>query len=296
VSIRESANGFSPKSLAEALEILQKEPAIPVAGGTDLMVRHRRHGPLPIQLDAAPVFIGHLAELQGIIVTDSDLHIGAATTLSAIGAHPQVPPGLAAALGEFASPAIRNAGTMGGNICNASPAGDTLPYLYATDAQVVLTSRSGDRTVPIAEFVTGPGQTALGAGELMTTIIIPRRPASFVFYRKVAPRRSNALSKLSVYAEAGLQSADGQSAVTGFRLAVGAVAPTVVRLPDTEKLIEGATATEILNLSGELIAAYQARIKPIDDQRSTAIYRRNTALTLIRHLLEYELPTFLEQS
>ena len=130
----------------------------------------------------------------------------------------------------------------------------------------------------------------------MTKVTIGRRATPFVFYRKVAPRRSNALSKLSVYAEAGTQRVGGQLRVTGFRLAVGAVAPVVVRVPDAEELLEGAAAPEILTRADEILAAYHARIQPIDDQRSTATYRLNTALALIRHLLEQELPTFLEQS
>ena len=294
------SNGFTPASLADALQILATERAIPVAGGTDLMVRHRRGGPLPIQLDAPPLFIGRLPELRTVTETASDLTIGAAVTLNDIATHPLAPPGLTAAIAEFASPAVRNAGTIGGNICNASPAGDTLPCLYAAGATVVLATASAERALPIVEFITGPGQTLLGEDELMTKVIIPRQPAPFFFYRKVAPRRSNALSKLSVYAEAGM---DGNSAsrgappyVTRFRLAVGAVARTVIRIPDAEALIEGATAAELRDRADELLDAYRTRIQPIDDQRSTATYRRNTALTLIRHILDHELPTFLEQS
>ena len=289
------SNGFTPASLSDALQILATERAIPVAGGTDLMVRHRRGGPLPIQLDAPPLFIGRLPELRTVTETASDLTIGAAVTLNDIAAHPLAPPGLTAAIAEFASPAVRNAGTIGGNICNASPAGDTLPYLYAAGATVVLATASTERSLPILEFITGPGQTLLGEDELMTKVIIPRQPAPFFFYRKVAPRRSNALSKLSVYAEAGMDRNSG-SRVTRFRLAVGAVAPTVIRIPHVETLLEGATAAELRDRADELLEAYRARIQPIDDQRSTAIYRRNTALTLIRQLLDHELPTFLEQS
>lgn len=291
-----SSNGFTPTSLADALRIRETERAIPIAGGTDLMVRHRRGGPLPIHLDAPPLFIRNLPELHTITETTSDLTVGAAATLNDIAAHPSAPPGLTAAIREFASPAVRNAGTIGGNICNASPAGDTLPYLYAAGATVVLASTSDERTLPISDFIIGPGRTLLGDDELMTKIIIPRRSTPFLFYRKVAPRRSNALSKLSVYAEAGVAKNGHAPSVTGFRLAVGAIAPTVVRIPDAETLLEGATAAEIRDRADELLEAYGARMQPIDDQRSTAVYRRNTALALIRHLLDHELPTSLERS
>ena len=296
-----SSNEFTPASLAEALRIRGEERAIPIAGGTDLMVRHRRGGPLPIHLGAPPLFIGGLPEIRTITETTLDLTIGAAVPLSEIISYSSTPPGLTMALVEFASPAVRNAGTLGGNICNASPAGDTLPYLYASGATVVLETASAERAMPISEFITGPGHTLLGEDELMTRIIIPRRPARFVFYRKVAPRRSNALSKLSVYAEASIAKNDGTTdgdapCLTGFRLAVGAVAPTVIHLPDTDALLNGATAATIRDRADELLDAYRARTQPIDDQRSTAIYRRNTALALIGHLLGQELPTFLEQS
>ncbi len=291
-----SSNEFTPVSLPDALQHLAAVRAIPVAGGTDLMVRHRRCGPLPIRLDAPPLFIGRLPELRSITETTSELNIGAAVTLNEIAAHPAAPPGLTAAIREFASPAVRNAGTIGGNICNASPAGDTLPYLYAAGATVVLASSSTERALPISEFITGPGRTLLGGEELMIRIIIPRRPASFVFYRKVAPRRSNALSKLSVYAEADVDGSSGLPRVAGFRLAVGAVAPTVVRIREAEALVDGTTAAEVRDRADALLEAYRAHVRPIDDQRSTATYRRNTAHTLIRYLLEQELPTFLEQS
>jgi CO/xanthine dehydrogenase FAD-binding subunit len=288
------SNAFTPTSLADALQILATERVVPIAGGTDLMVRHRRRGPLPIRLNAPPLFIGRLRELCTITETHSDLIVGAAVSLNDIAAHRLAPAGLTAAIAEFASPAIRNAGTIGGNICNASPAGDTLPYLYAVGATVVLASRSAERDLPVSEFITGPGRTLLDDDELMTRVVIPRSPVPFFYYRKVAPRRSNALSKLSVYAECEVV-ADGDSRrVSGFHLAVGAVAPTVIRIPDAEGLVEGATATELRDRAEELLAAYRARIEPIDDQRSTATYRRNTALTLIRHLLEQELPTHLE--
>ena len=284
-----------PATLAAALAIRAEEATVPVAGGTDLMVRHRRGGPLPIRLEAPPLFIGHLAELQVMRATPQALHIAAAATLSAIAAHPDVPGGLLAAIREFAAPAIRNAGTIGGNICNASPAGDTLPFLYATGSTVALTSSTGEREMPTEQFILGPGHTALDPGELLTGITIPRRRTPFVFYRKVAPRRSNALSKLSVYAESGIVMTQGRPSVDGFRLAVGAVAPTVVCCPEAEAILQGATAGDIRDRAVEAVKLYEERIKPIDDQRSTATYRRNTALTLIHHILEQELAEWLEQ-
>ena len=183
---------------------------------------------------------------------------------------------------------------MGGNICNASPAGDLLPGLAACDATVVLERVGGRRELPVAGFITGPGTTVLDDGELLTAVRIPQNAGpggGFWFYRKVAPRRSNALSKLSLYAEAG-RSQDG--ALSGVRIAVGAVAPRVIRLPAAEAILNGCHAAELARVAGDALALYDAEIAPIDDQRSTAVYRRRTALALIRHLLLERIPRYLE--
>ena len=290
-----SSEAFFPASLGEALATLAESQAVPIAGGTDLMVRHRRHSPVPITVGAPPMFIGNLAELREISASESELCIGAAVTLSEIASFQQTPTGLRQSIAEFAAPAIRNAGTIGGNICNASPAADTLPFLYSAGASVVLASREGERELSITEFIAGPGATSLKPDELLVLVRVPRREEHFVYYRKVAPRRSNALSKLSLYASACSVAGKPRRA-GGFRLALGAVAPTVVRVPEIESMIEGKTADELRNRGPEITEMYREFISPIDDQRSTETYRRNTSLALIRHILGEELPSFLEQS
>lgn len=284
---------YYPASLDEALDILSSGAVIPIAGGTDLMVRHRRHGPLAIKLNGDPMFVGALPELRGFSTEGNRLRIGAAVTLTEIGEHELVSAGLKTALREFASPAIRNAGTLAGNICNASPAADTLPYLYACDAVVELSSRSGSRQVPVADFITGPGATAKKPDELVTAVTVPVAADGYFFYRKVAPRKSNALSKLSIYAEAH-KTAGGT--LTGFRCSVGAVAPTVVRLPETETRVEGVAATGLPALAGEIAERFAASISPISDQRSTAVYRRNTAVKLVHYVIADDLPQYLESA
>lgn len=282
---------ITPATLDEALEIRAERQVTPVAGGTDIMVRHRRHAPLPVQLDAPPLFIAGIPGLRDIDADGEMLSVGAAVTLSDLASHPDCPRGLKLAIGEFASPAIRNAGTIGGNVCNASPAADSLPFLYAVDACLILSRSTGERELPVREFITGPGSTMLESDELLTRITFPRESPGFVFYRKVAPRRSNALSKLSVYAQADLTD---NSTITRFRLALGAVAPTVVRLPSAEDLVDGVDAAALRKRAGDVVETLAKSVHPIDDQRSTATYRRNTALKLVRHLLEAEIPRFLE--
>lgn len=290
------SEAYLPASLEEALGILASNPAIPVAGGTDLMVRHRRHAALPVRLRKPPMFIATLPELRRIRLAANGLEVGAAVTLSELAGHEATPAGLIAALSEFASPAIRNSATIGGNICNASPAADTLPFLYAANATVRLARKDSVRELPIASVIIGPGQTALGADELLVSVVIPTHADHggreiFCYYRKVAPRRSNALSKLSVYAESSVT----DDRATDFRLTVGAVAPTVVRSSDAERMVEGTTASDLAGHAEEILNFYDRMIAPIDDQRSKAAYRRNTALRLIRDIVGEKLPAYLEK-
>jgi len=279
---------FHPVSLAETLEILSNETVTPVAGGTDLMVRHRRHGALPLRLETAPVFVARLDEIRSIELLGGTLRVGAAVTLAELLAHVHVAEGLKMALREFASPAIRNSGTIAGNICNASPAADTLPYLYACDAEVEIASVRGRRNLPIRDFVTGPGSTAREPDELVTAILMPAAETGYAYYRKVAPRKSNALSKLSVYVEASI----GDGVLDRFHAAMGAVAPTVIRDPDAEEALIGNTLEDLPRFADDFVRRISDLVHPISDQRSTAVYRRNTALRIIRHVLEQDLPSW----
>ena len=284
---------YVPQTLDEALEIRGRERVEPVAGGTDLMVRHRPAAPVPVRFESPPLFLGHLRELRGVYAADDAWTIGAATTLAELDAHPGCDPAVRELLRWFASPAIRNAATVGGNICNASPAADLVPWLLAREATARLRSPNAERSVRVADFVTGPRSTALRPDELLVELRVPVRPAGGLwFYRKVAPRRSNALSKLSVYAEAE-RAADGS--VGRFVLALGAVAPIVVRSPDAEAMLAGCGPDEIRARLPEIVERYRALLRPIDDQRSTSAYRSRTSLRLVRHVIESHLVSYLEQ-
>lgn len=264
--------GHRPPTLAGALHIRGEREVLPVAGATDLMV-----GDPAVHEEV--LFLDHLRELREITGTDHGMEIGAAATLSQLSAAPAAPDALKAVISEFASPAIRNRATIAGNICNASPAADLLPFLYLSDAHVVLARNAEDREIPVSQFVTGPGTTLLQPHELVTRVIIPSSSWDFTFYRKVASRRSNSLSKLSLQICAKCTS----GRVERIAVAFGGVAPTVVRVPEIEQFFVHAGREELAAIAAEAAASYGPLIVPIDDQRSTARYRKHTALALFRH-------------
>jgi CO/xanthine dehydrogenase FAD-binding subunit len=272
---------FTPRTLAEALRFRDAGPSIPFAGGTDLMVRRKRWSGTAPRFEQPALFIGGLPELQGITTGDGVLTIGAATTLTALLEDGNVPALLQQAVAQMASPAIRNGGTLGGNLCNASPAADTMPPLYALDAAVVLQSAAGTRELPIEEFIQGPGRTALAGNELLVAVRIPLRQFKISAYRKVGTRKADALSKLSFAAVAEVD--DGK--LTELRIALGAVAPRVVRSRAAEELLLDRPLRQIADRLPEIQAAYAELLRPIDDQRSSATYRRTVAWNLIRDFL-----------
>ena len=277
---------YRPENLAEALAIRAEFSVTPVAGGTDLMVKRRHWSGIP-RFQQPALFISHLHELKGVSVVNAgsdqgqDLRIGAACTFATLLEDARVPNSLAAAIRGIGGPAIKNAATLGGNICNASPAGDTLPILYALGSSVELASNRASRNVPIEEFITGPGTTILARDELLVNVTVPMLSFDTSVYRKVGTRRANALSKLSFV---GLARRGG-STILDFRVAFGSVAPTVIRCRDIEITIAGQPIEALPSLATATKRAYAELIRPIDDQRSTARYREVTALRLLDHFL-----------
>ena len=273
---------FRPLSLADALGIAADHAVIPLAGGTDLMVQRRRVAGLTPDFDEPVLFIGHLQELNRISRDASRLTIGACCTYSRLLAHPWVPTALKRVMEEIGSPAIKNRGTLGGNICNASPAGDTLTALYALDAEVILQSRGKGRSLPIEDFILGPGKTVREREELLAAVTIPRNAPSRMVYRKVGTRKANALSKLSFI---GLSEISDRR-LRDLRIAFGAVAPTVVRSRELEKRIQGYPPGELWGHITSICDLFGSLIRPIDDQRSTEDYRKKASLALLRQYLQ----------
>ena len=283
---------YRPLSLDEALKIAEEQNVLPLAGGTDLMVQHRNWTGLPPRIKVPVMFIGHLSELQGIAVDGSATVISSGTSLAAILQNDHVPSLLKEAVRSIGGPAIRSRATLGGNICNASPAADTLPPLYVLGADVVLQHQRGERTLPIESFIQGPGKTGLKSGELLTEVRIPAGEPGVTFFRKVGTRASNALSKLSIAAAAETE----RGVVKNVRLALGAVAPTVVRSADAENLMQGKTAVEIRGGLYRILEAYNRVLDPIDDQRSSSLYRLKASFRLILSFIGTVLLPAVEQS
>jgi CO/xanthine dehydrogenase FAD-binding subunit len=271
----------TPASLADALALLKNEPGVwkPFAGGTDLMVLLEA-GRLPHR---NYVNIWGLNELRGIEATDTHITLGALTTYTEIQANSILRsefPMLCQAASETGGLAIQNRGTLGGNIINASPAADSPPALLAYDAEIELLSTNGSRWLPYQGFHTGYKQMHIAPEELLSRIRLPRNTAGLThYYRKVGTRKAQAISKVC-FAAAGRMN-DRQIAET--RIAVGSVAPIVVRCVQTENVLKGRKPdAETIRLA---CASLLQEISPIDDIRSTANYRLQVAKNLLTDFL-----------
>ena len=271
----------SPRALAEAYAVLADGPARPIAGGTDLMVA------LTGELGEPPdriLDLWGLEELRGIALDGDTISLGALTTYTEIRRSAlcrEHLPVLAEAAATIGAAPIQNRGTLGGNVANASPAGDTLPVLLAADASFVLGSARGERTVPAVEFWPAYRQTALAPDELLLRIRVPLLAGRELRFRKVGTRRAQSISKVVV----ALGWRDGTPAApwTDVRLALGSVAATPIRARATEAAIEGHPPTpETADLAAETLAA---ELQPIDDVRSTADYRRVVAARALHRIV-----------
>ncbi|UJF18334.1 FAD binding domain-containing protein [Vibrio sp. SS-MA-C1-2] len=271
---------YRPETVIDALKQMATKKFTVLAGGTDLMVQHAHHSSLVPQFPYQLLVTDHLHELKSITKDGECLQIGAGCTLTQIINDPLVPELLKNAIKQIAAPALRNRATLIGNICNASPAGDSLPVLYLFDCQIQLSTMKGCEWLPLCHFITGPGKTTRQPEQLITAVkfVVPK--IDYSLYRKVGTRSANALTKLSV---AGLVSLHSTGEISDFRLAFGAVGPTVIRNRDIEALIVGKRPEQV-NIN-ELSEQYNEVIMPIDDQRSTAKYRRAASLNILKEWL-----------
>ncbi|MDM8549099.1 FAD binding domain-containing protein [Desulfobacterales bacterium HSG2] len=273
-------NAFSPQELTEALQIRRKTSAIPFAGGTNLMVIYKKWtGTVPC-FPGPVLFLNRIRGFSEIRRQGADMVIAAGCTLSEILKNPLVPEILRLAVKSIAAPAIRNIATLAGNICHASPAGDALPALYVMDATVKLQSVSGERILPLSAFITGPGQTVLKNDELLTEIILPESQFDKIMFRKIGMRKANAVAKVSIAALASSE----KSHLNDVRIAFGSLGPTVIRSEEIEKKVAGEKAAALT--PADIVRLYAPLLKPIDDQRSTAAYRKHVALNLLHKFLE----------
>ncbi|RKZ34430.1 dehydrogenase [bacterium] len=272
---------YRPKNLANALEIKATENVIPFAGGTDLMIKYRTTLGVRPNFPYPVLFLNDITQLKQIKIENGNIIIGSANTLTTILKDDRIPDILRTAISNMAAVTIRNIATIGGNICNSSPAGDTLPPLYALDAKVALSSQKTKRIIPIQDFIIGPGQNILADNEILTEIIIPQDKFDVQYYRKVGTRKAMSLSKLSMV---GLVNKNN-GRISDIRIAFGAVAPTVVRSRQIEEEIISASEQKANSLIHDILSKYAKLIRPIDDQRSTAQYRKEISLKLLTHFL-----------
>ncbi|AGK95496.1 FAD binding domain-containing protein [Clostridium pasteurianum] len=274
---------YMPEDLQEALEILDKDEVIILAGGTDLMVRRKNSSGLIPRFDKDTLFVNNLKELKNIYKDDSYINIGAGCTLSQISDNSIIPDYIKIVISDFASLGIRNAATMVGNVCNASPAGDTLPLLYALNAKMLIKSIKKEKLVDIKDFITGPGRHILNKNEMVTEIKLPLEIFNKFYYKKVGTRKATAISKLSFM---GLARINGD-VIEDIRIAFGAVAAAAVKSDVIEKSIAGKTFKEIALNKDNIAAEYSNFITPIDDQRSNKEYRKKVSINLLVDFLEH---------
>lgn len=277
---------YRPKTLSEACGIRAEKGAVPFAGGTDLMVKHRYESGVVPDFGRPVLFLDKIEEIRCVEREGDLLLIGGGATLTQVLNHPETPEILRKAVRSIAAPGLRNTATLAGNLCNASPAGDSILALYALGAEVEIARGETERTLPVEEFITGPGKTVLADDELVSAVAVPISPPGVSFFRKVGTRKANALTKVSFAGRAHFSGGEEHkgpvSVAADVAIAFGAVAPTVVRSREIEERMKGKSLREIAEEKEELISAYDSLVRPIDDQRSSAVYRKKVALNLLR--------------
>ncbi len=249
-----------------------------LAGGTDILVQLRKQGKKPSALFS----VEHLTDFQQVAESKEELFIGAGVTHQRLLELPIIKErfsGLYDALAVLGSPPIRHSGTLGGNLCTASPAGDTLPPLYVLGAKIAISGPTA-KVVPISEFIKGPGQTILQHGEFVTGIHISfPEPSSFSTYYKVGKRKALAIAIASL---AVLLEVNADETVKNIKLAWGSVGPKVMILPEVEEFLTGKVLSEdILSQAGEMAIVGAT---PIDDIRASAVYRQCLTRNLLLRL------------
>lgn len=272
----------APDSLSAVVLLLADQPGawLPIAGGTDVMVQYSSGKLAARKL----VSLWNLPELRRIEISDREVSIGAACTYTDLREHEVVKrefPLLASAASSTGGIANQNRGTLGGNIVNASPAADSLPALLVYEADLILISTRGERRIRYVDFHTGYKKTLLAPDELIRAVCLSRHFAEYVSYtRKVGARNAQAISKVCLAAVGRIIG----GTLDDVRIAAGSVAPTPLRLRETERAINGKALDAALVSQARKIA--MSEIRPIDDIRSTAAYRSAVVTNLLAEFLQ----------
>ncbi len=271
----------APETVDQAIEILVGTPDAKIlAGGTDLLVQIRGGRPRP----SVFVDVKRIPQLMQIRLDESGAAIGAGVPAAEIVEHPEIArlwPGVREATDLIGSTQVQGRASLGGNLCNSSPAADSTPVLIAANAHCLIMGPGGDRSVPVAEFVTGPGANVLEPGELLVEILIPRPgPRTADAYQRVIPRSEMDIAVVGVGASISLEE-DGSCA--DACVVIGAVAPTACAVEAAGQAIQG-SAFDDESLQCAADAAMRAA-QPIDDVRGTAAYRRKVTGVLVKRVI-----------
>ncbi len=276
----------SPASIEEAVAALASIGGARVlAGGTDLLVQLRSGTASP----AAVIDVKNIAALRAITETADGFRIGAAVCGAEITDHAALVaawPGVAEAAGLIGSTQVQGRASLGGNVCNASPAADTTPALIAARAVAEIVGPNGRRSIPVEQIATGPGKTSLAEGEIVVSFLLPRRPArSADAYLRLIPRTEMDIA----VAGAGVNlTLDADGTIADARVGIGAVAPTALVLDAAPGILVGTKCDEAT--LAKLAEAAGAAARPIDDKRGTVDYRRKVVGVLAKRaaLIAYE--------
>src|SRR6266852_2215848 len=268
----------APRSIEQAISLLRADPGAAIlAGGTDLLVQYRAGVRRPTSF----VDVKQIPELVGITIDEAGLTLGAATCAADICEHAEVRrlwPGLVEAAHLIGSTQIQGRGSVGGNLCNASPAADTTCPLIVNRAGCVIAGPNGERTVPVEQFCMAPGRTVLERGELLVALRVPHPAArTSDAYLRLIPRSE---MDIAVVCAAVSVTLDAKGVCTGACVAIGAVAPTALLVPEAAKALVGSSLDDASLKRAARAASMAAR--PIGDKRGTAGYRRTVAGVLTR--------------
>lgn len=275
----EEVKCYIPKTLEEALKIRKETGAMPLAGGTDLMVQHYSGTGLSPTFSKPIMIISNLSELKGIKKNDDgSVEIGALTVSREIAECEDVHYLVRSAAARMGAVSLRNSATIGGNIGNASPKGDLPQPLILLDASVELISVDGKRRMLLDDFIKGAKKTELRDDEIISKVIIPPADFNYIFYRKIGTRRANAISKLSL--SAACKVVDG--VIVDFRASSGAAGPKVARGRDAEAMMKGLTLEEAKAKKEEFLDAWNGVISP----RAMPDWRRNSTRRLLDYFIE----------
>jgi CO/xanthine dehydrogenase FAD-binding subunit len=271
----------APTTVGEAQSLLASDPGATVfAGATDLVPQMRAGRAEP----SVAVDLKKINQLTAVGHRDDTWTVGAATPTADLTRNKAFTadfPGLSYASGLIGSDQIQNRSSLGGNLCNASPAADSVPALVVNDARAVIAGADGTRTVPVEDIVTGPGSTSLARGEFVVEFELDKPAANTSdAYLRLTPRTE---MDIAIVGAAARVTVDDNGNCTAACIALGAVAPTVVRVPDAEAALVGNPISD--ESLAAVAAAATAACNPIDDKRGTIAYRRQVAGVLARRVV-----------